>query len=132
VRSAIMASGVVIPATSGAGAVSRLLGVDLPGPLDSAGITVPLDDDGVPGDPGRPTPRTSLHGAAQNPSIQTSHCFAGHSIRDVAGTHAFKTNSGASTLVNTITATAATSVKNKQLATIIVVPSITAGSEISL
>ena len=46
-----MASGVVIPATSGAGAVSRLLGVDLPGPLDSAGITVPLDDDGVLGDP---------------------------------------------------------------------------------
>lgn len=50
-RSAIMASDVVIPATSEAGAVSRLLGVHLPGPLDCAGITVPLDDDGVPGDP---------------------------------------------------------------------------------
>ena len=47
---------------------------------------------------------------------------------DVVGTHAFKTNSGASALVNTISATAGTSVKNKQLATNIAVPSITAGN----
>jgi len=39
------------PGNFGGRAVSRLLGVDLPGPLDSAGITVPLDDDGVLGDP---------------------------------------------------------------------------------
>lgn len=47
---------------------------------------------------------------------------------DVVGTNAFKTNSGATTLVKTIPATAATSVRNKQLATNIAVPSITAGN----
>jgi len=47
---------------------------------------------------------------------------------DVVGTNAFKTNSGASTLVKTIPATAGTSVRNKQLATNIAVPSITAGN----
>ncbi|OBF66398.1 hypothetical protein A5753_06715 [Mycobacterium sp. 852002-51971_SCH5477799-a] len=47
---------------------------------------------------------------------------------DVVGTSAFKVNSGASALVNTIAATASTSVKNKHLATNIAVPSITAGN----
>lgn len=51
VRSAILASGSVLPITSGAGAVSRPLGVNLRGPLDSAAFTVPVADDGVPGDP---------------------------------------------------------------------------------
>lgn len=39
-RSPIMASRAVIAATSGTSVV-RLLGADLQGPLDSAGITVP-------------------------------------------------------------------------------------------
>jgi Protein of unknown function (DUF4236) len=47
---------------------------------------------------------------------------------DVVGTYAFKTNSGASTLVKRINATASTSVKNKQLATNIAAPSIAAGN----
>lgn len=46
---------------------------------------------------------------------------------DVVGTYAYKTSSGANALVKTITAAASTSVKNEQLATNIVVPSITAG-----
>lgn len=48
-RGGILASGAVIPATHGAAAVSNVLGVDLPGPLDSAGLTVPINDHGVPG-----------------------------------------------------------------------------------
>lgn len=47
-RLAILASGAVIPAAPGAGEVSNLLNVELPGPLDSAGFMVPLDDNGLP------------------------------------------------------------------------------------
>lgn len=50
-RSAIVASGAVIPHESGAGSVSQIMGVQLPGPLDSAGITVPISAAGVPGAP---------------------------------------------------------------------------------
>lgn len=42
VRTAIIASGSLQPATPGAGEVATLLGVRLPGPLDSAGYLVPL------------------------------------------------------------------------------------------
>jgi hypothetical protein len=48
-RGGILASGAVLPIAAGAGAVSRVLGVDLTGPLDSAGHTVPISDRGVPG-----------------------------------------------------------------------------------
>ncbi|EFG78291.1 hypothetical protein HMPREF0591_1815 [Mycobacterium parascrofulaceum ATCC BAA-614] len=51
VRAGILESGAVLPTEPGAGAVARLLGLRLPGPLDSAGVTVPISDDGVPGDP---------------------------------------------------------------------------------
>jgi Protein of unknown function (DUF4236) len=47
---------------------------------------------------------------------------------DVVGTYSFKVNAGASSLVNTISASASTSGKIKQLATNIAVPSITAGN----
>jgi hypothetical protein len=50
-RSAILASGVVIPAVPGAAGVSRILNVHLSGPLDSAGYTIPLDAAGLPGEP---------------------------------------------------------------------------------
>jgi hypothetical protein len=50
-RSAILASGAVIPLAAGAGEVSRVLGVQVNGPLDSAGMTVPLDSRGLPGEP---------------------------------------------------------------------------------
>ncbi|KPN45047.1 hypothetical protein [Mycobacterium intracellulare] len=49
VRSAILESGAVLPTMPGAGADPRPLGVVLPGSLDSAGLTVPIGDDGVPG-----------------------------------------------------------------------------------
>jgi hypothetical protein len=48
-RGGILASGAVIPAAQGAAAVSSVLGVDLSGPLDSAGYMVPIGDRGVPG-----------------------------------------------------------------------------------
>jgi hypothetical protein len=48
-RSGILESGSVLPTEPGAGAVARLLGLRLPGPLDSAGVTVPISGDGVPG-----------------------------------------------------------------------------------
>ena len=41
----------MIPLAAGAGEASRVLGVQLGGPLDSAGITVPLDRQGMPGEP---------------------------------------------------------------------------------
>jgi DNA polymerase-3 subunit epsilon len=47
---------------------------------------------------------------------------------DVAGTHSFKVNAGASSLVNRIAAAASTSGNIKQLATNIAIPSITAGN----
>lgn len=50
-RAGILASGAVIPYESGAGPVSQLMGVNLAGPLDSAGIMVPVNDVGVPGTP---------------------------------------------------------------------------------
>jgi hypothetical protein len=50
VRSGILESGAVLPTEPGAGAVARLLGLSLPGPLDSAGVTVPISADGTPGD----------------------------------------------------------------------------------
>lgn len=46
-RAAILASGAVVPIAPDAGEVTRLLNVDLPGPLDSAGFIVPLVD-GLP------------------------------------------------------------------------------------
>ena len=49
VRSAILQSGAVLPTLPGAAAVARPLGVSLPGPLDSAGVTVPFTPGGVPG-----------------------------------------------------------------------------------
>lgn len=53
VRGAIVASGALQPAAPGAGEVARLLGVTLPGPLDSAGYMVPLLD-------GQPQPAITL------------------------------------------------------------------------
>lgn len=50
-RAGILESGAVLPTDPGASAVARVLGLRLPGPLDSAGVTVPIDNDGVPGDP---------------------------------------------------------------------------------
>jgi hypothetical protein len=50
-RSAILESGSVLPTAAGAGAVPRLLGAQLPGPLDSAGVTVPVSAESMPGDP---------------------------------------------------------------------------------
>jgi hypothetical protein len=50
-RSAILASGALQPAASGAGEVIRLHGVTLPGPLDSAGYLVALDSRGIPQPP---------------------------------------------------------------------------------
>jgi DNA polymerase-3 subunit epsilon len=47
---------------------------------------------------------------------------------DVVGTYNFKTNAGASALVNTVNASASTSAQVKQLSTNIAVPSITAGN----
>lgn len=48
VRAAILESQALVPATPGAGEVSSLLGVPLPGAADSGGFLVPLVD-GVPG-----------------------------------------------------------------------------------
>lgn len=48
-RSAILQSGAVIPAAPGAAGVARILNVNLSGPLDSAGYTIPLGVGGVPG-----------------------------------------------------------------------------------
>jgi hypothetical protein len=48
VRRAIIESAALQPATSGAGEVRELLGVSLPGPLDSAGYLVALDAQGLP------------------------------------------------------------------------------------
>jgi hypothetical protein len=48
VRSAIWASAALQPAAPGAGEITKLLGVSLPGPLDSAGYLVPLDSSGLP------------------------------------------------------------------------------------
>lgn len=48
-RGGILASEVVIPIASDAGEVSNVLGVAVPGPLDSAGFIVPIDHRGVPG-----------------------------------------------------------------------------------
>lgn len=50
-RGGIMASNAVIPLKAGADAVSQIMGVNLAGPLDSAGIMVPVNDVGVPGAP---------------------------------------------------------------------------------
>jgi hypothetical protein len=50
VRSGLLSSGAVQPVHPEAGEVTRLLNVDLPGSLDSAGYTVPLVD-GIPGRP---------------------------------------------------------------------------------
>lgn len=50
-RAGIMDSEVVIPLANDAGAVSNVLGVAVPGPLDSAGFMVPLDNQGLPGAP---------------------------------------------------------------------------------
>lgn len=50
-RTGILQSGVVLPAAPDANAVSQILGVNLSGPLDSAGITVPLTSQGIPGTP---------------------------------------------------------------------------------
>ena len=50
-RSAILESGAVIPAAPGAAGVSRILNVNLSGPLDSAGYTIPLGVGGIPGQP---------------------------------------------------------------------------------
>lgn len=50
-RAGIIASGAVIPAAPDAKAVAQILGVNLAGPLDSAGITVPLNSQGIPGTP---------------------------------------------------------------------------------
>jgi hypothetical protein len=50
-RAGIMESEVVIPLTSDAGAVSNVLGVSVPGPLDSAGFMVPVSSQGLPGAP---------------------------------------------------------------------------------
>lgn len=50
-RAGITQSEVVIPLASDAGAVANVLGVAVPGPLDSAGFIVPLDDNGLPGAP---------------------------------------------------------------------------------
>jgi hypothetical protein len=47
-RRAIWASGALQPAAPEAGEVSKLLGVALPGPLDSAGYLVPLDANDLP------------------------------------------------------------------------------------
>ena len=41
----------MLPTVPGAGGVSQVLKVDLPGPLDSAGLTVPINAEGVPGTP---------------------------------------------------------------------------------
>jgi hypothetical protein len=41
-QSATLESDSVLPTAAGAGAVSRLLGAQLPGPLDSAGVTMPV------------------------------------------------------------------------------------------
>ena len=51
VRSAILASGAMQPAVPDAGEVSRLFGVRLPGPVDSAGYLVGVDPSGVPQPP---------------------------------------------------------------------------------
>ena len=51
VRRAIRDSGALQPASSGAGEVNTLLGVTLPGPLDSAGYLVPFDTKGLPQSP---------------------------------------------------------------------------------
>lgn len=48
VRGAILRAGTLIPAASGAGEVSELLGVRLPGPVDSAGYLLPFTR-GLPG-----------------------------------------------------------------------------------
>lgn len=48
VRSAIWESASLQPAAPAAGETSRLLGVKLPGPLDSAGYLVPLNSSGLP------------------------------------------------------------------------------------
>lgn len=48
VRAAILESQALVPATPGAGEVSSLLGVPLPGAADSGGFLVPLVD-GIPG-----------------------------------------------------------------------------------
>ncbi|WP_292981243.1 hypothetical protein [Mycobacterium sp.] len=48
-RGGILASGALIPAAQGAAGVASVLGVDLPGPLDSAGYLVPLNARGIPG-----------------------------------------------------------------------------------
>lgn len=50
-RSAIWASAALQPAAPDAGEVKKLLGVALPGPLDSAGFLVPLDRNGIPQTP---------------------------------------------------------------------------------
>lgn len=50
-RSAISASGALQPASPGAGEVTRLLGVTLPGSLDSGGYLVPLSAGGLPQSP---------------------------------------------------------------------------------
>ncbi len=50
-RSAILASGAMQPAVPDAGEVSRLFGVRLPGPVDSAGYLVGVDPSGVPQPP---------------------------------------------------------------------------------
>lgn len=50
VRSGILLSGGMQPVRADAGEVTRLLNIDLPGPLDSAGYTVPLVN-GLPGTP---------------------------------------------------------------------------------
>jgi hypothetical protein len=50
-RNAISASGALQPASPGAGEVSKLLGVTLPGPLDSGGYLVPLSASGLPRSP---------------------------------------------------------------------------------
>jgi hypothetical protein len=51
VRLAIRDSSALQPAAPGAGEVSELLGVTLPGPLDSAGYLVPFDASGLPQSP---------------------------------------------------------------------------------
>ncbi|MHA6631892.1 hypothetical protein ACU61A_41220 [Pseudonocardia sichuanensis] len=50
VRAAVLAAGSLQPALPNAGEVGRLLGVDLPGAVDSAGYMVPFSD-GLPGTP---------------------------------------------------------------------------------
>jgi hypothetical protein len=51
VRLAIRESSALQPAAPGAGEVNALLGVTLPGPLDSAGYLVPIDASGLPQSP---------------------------------------------------------------------------------